>query len=169
MPFVDDNKGETYLCIYPVLGITQCGIPAGQSFVYNFTVEQFGTYWYHSHMSSQYADGVLGPIIIHAPEEAEARKLYDEDQVVLIQDWYHDLSSVNLETYLASDNENTEPIPDNGLINGMAWYVLLWANLPVWNKRVTDRLSGLTALCMGQTPIVNVMIIARTMCSILKP
>lgn len=28
-------------------GITQCPIPAGSSFLYNFTVEnQFGTYWY---------------------------------------------------------------------------------------------------------------------------
>ena len=30
-------------------GITQCPIPAGQSFLYNFSVQnQFGTYWYHS-------------------------------------------------------------------------------------------------------------------------
>lgn len=77
-------------------------------------------------MSTQYADGVLGPLVIHAPEEAETRKLYDRDQVVLIQDWYHDFSTVNLQKYLAPDNENTEPIPDNGLINGVAWLVLLW-------------------------------------------
>ncbi|SPQ18182.1 018d7d51-946b-47ca-b38e-41bb42f0dc64 [Thermothielavioides terrestris] len=103
-------------------GITQCGIPPGQSLVYNFTLEQFGTYWYHSHYSTQYLDGILGPLIIHAPAEADARKLYDNDRVVLIQDWYHDVSQVNLETYLAPDNENTEPIPDNGLINGIGYF-----------------------------------------------
>jgi FtsP/CotA-like multicopper oxidase with cupredoxin domain len=36
-------------------GITQCPIPPGRSFLYNFTVEnQYGTFWYHSHTSTQY-------------------------------------------------------------------------------------------------------------------
>jgi FtsP/CotA-like multicopper oxidase with cupredoxin domain len=36
-------------------GITQCPIPPGKSFLYNFTVEnQYGTFWYHSHASTQY-------------------------------------------------------------------------------------------------------------------
>lgn len=152
-----------------ILGITQCGIPAGKSFTYNFTVEQFGTYWYHSHMSSQYADGVLGPLIIHAPEEAEARKLYDKDQIVLIQDWYHDLSTVNLQTYLASDNENTEPIPDNGLINGVAWYVIFLAFGTLWGSyNALLTLSGLIAPCTTQTRALHATITARTACSILK-
>ena len=29
-----------------VVGVSQCGIPPGASFTYNFTVEQSGTYWY---------------------------------------------------------------------------------------------------------------------------
>ncbi len=99
--------------------MTQCGIPPGQSLLYNFTIEgQFGTYWYHSHVATQYLDGIIGPLVVHAPEEAEARKLYDRDQVVLLQDWYHDFSTVNLGNYLVPNNENSEPIPDNGLING---------------------------------------------------
>ncbi len=103
----------------PLQGVTQCGIPAGQSFVYNFTIDnQFGTYWYHSHYSTQYLDGIIGPLIIHAPEEADVRKLYDHEQILLIQDWYHDFSTVNLDNYLVPDNENSEPVPDNGLING---------------------------------------------------
>ena len=100
-------------------GVTQCGIPPGQSLVYNFTLDnQFGTYWYHSHYTTQRLDGVLGPLVIHAPEEADARELYDRDQVFLIQDWYHDPSRVNLGKYVVPGNENSEPIPDNGLING---------------------------------------------------
>lgn len=102
-------------------GITQCGIPPGQSLLYNFTIDnQFGTYWYHSHYSTQYLDGIIGPLIIHAPEEAETRNLYDQDQIVMVQDWYHDFSTVNLANYLVPDNENSEPLPDNGLINGRA-------------------------------------------------
>lgn len=42
-----------------VPGISQCPIPAGKSFQYKFTVaNQFGTYWYHSHMGNTMADGL---------------------------------------------------------------------------------------------------------------
>jgi len=59
------------------VGVSQCGIPPGSSFTYNFTVEQPGTYWYvkvlflyriviytfcryHSHERGQYPDGLRG-------------------------------------------------------------------------------------------------------------
>jgi FtsP/CotA-like multicopper oxidase with cupredoxin domain len=105
-------------------GITQCPIPAGSSFLYNFTVEnQFGTYWYHSHYVTQYMDGIVGPLVVHAPEEVQMqRELYDFDQVVLISDWYHDLTSGLLVGYLASGTENVEPVPDNGLIQGENYF-----------------------------------------------
>jgi len=100
-------------------GITQCAIPPNRTFTYNFTVEnQYGTYWYHSHYGTQYSDGLVGPLIIHAPEEKTAQQEYDVDQVVLLSDWYHDLSAALLPAYLAPDNENNEPVPDNGLIQG---------------------------------------------------
>lgn len=105
------------------MGITQCPIPPGRNFVYNFTVQnQFGTYWYHSHVQTQYMDGLFGPLIIHAPEEAQDRQLYDSDQVVLLTDYYHNLSATYIPDYLASGNENVEPVPDNGLINGMNFF-----------------------------------------------
>ncbi|OBT60652.1 hypothetical protein VE03_09932 [Pseudogymnoascus sp. 23342-1-I1] len=100
-------------------GITQCPIPPGRSFVYDFLIDgQYGTYWYHAHFSTQYTDGMVGPLIIHAPEEAKAREEYDHDEVIMLQDWYHDLSKDLLPAYLASGNENKEPTPDNGLIQG---------------------------------------------------
>ena len=34
---------------------------------YRFRADQYGTSWYHSHYSSQYAGGILGPMIIHGP------------------------------------------------------------------------------------------------------
>jgi len=99
--------------------ITQCPILPGKSFLYNFTVEnQFGTYWYHSHYGVQYTDGLVGPLIVHSPEESKIQESYDYDQVILLQDWYHDASSDLLPGYLASGNENAEPIPDSGLIQG---------------------------------------------------
>lgn len=42
----------------------------GSSFVYNFQADLYGTSWYHSHYSGQYAGGLLGPMIIHGPSNA---------------------------------------------------------------------------------------------------
>lgn len=46
-----------------VNGVTQCAIPPGGSFTYVFNATQYGSTWYHSHYSSQYADGVQGPMV----------------------------------------------------------------------------------------------------------
>ena len=34
---------------------------------YRFKADLYGTSWYHSHYSAQYAGGLLGPMIIHGP------------------------------------------------------------------------------------------------------
>lgn len=44
-----------------VNGVTQCPIAPGDYFVYNFTLQQYGSSWYHSHYSVQYADGQRDP------------------------------------------------------------------------------------------------------------
>jgi hypothetical protein len=47
-----------------VQGVTQCAIPPGESFDYEFDlIDQRGTFWYHSHVSVQYTDGLFGPIV----------------------------------------------------------------------------------------------------------
>jgi hypothetical protein len=46
-----------------VNGITQCPIAPSQSFVYRWKVTQYGSSWYHSHYSLQYADGLVGPLV----------------------------------------------------------------------------------------------------------
>ncbi|KAI1111347.1 L559a mutant of Melanocarpus Albomyces laccase [Nemania sp. NC0429] len=56
-------------------GITECPIPPGGSKTYTFRVTQYGTTWYHSHFSSQYANGVFGAIQINGPSSAN----YDID------------------------------------------------------------------------------------------
>lgn len=63
-------------------------------------------------------DGLFGPLIVHSPEEARFRELYDHDQVVILQDYYHNVSSTLIPGYLAPGNENNEPVPDNGLLQG---------------------------------------------------
>jgi multicopper oxidase len=46
-----------------VPGITQCPIAPGSQFVYRWRAMQYGSSWYHSHYSLQYADGLLGPLV----------------------------------------------------------------------------------------------------------
>ncbi|KAI9807258.1 MAG: hypothetical protein M1833_000001 [Piccolia ochrophora] len=67
-----------------VNGITQCPIAPGDSFTYRWNTTQYGSSWYHSHYSVQYADGMQGPITIHGPSSAA----YDEPKLpLLMTDW----------------------------------------------------------------------------------
>lgn len=71
-----------------VPSVSQCPIVPGQSFTYRFRAELYGTSWYHSHYSAQYASGLNGPIVIYGPRETLD---YDIDiGPVLLSDWYHE-------------------------------------------------------------------------------
>lgn len=102
------------------VGVTNCPIVPGQSFTYRFNVTgQSGTYWYHSHVSMQASDGLVGPFVIHSRREQELQqKVYKQDRVVLLSDHYYDPSSELLRDYLAPGSENDEPVPPSALING---------------------------------------------------
>ncbi|MDF2179878.1 copper resistance system multicopper oxidase [Aliiglaciecola sp. CAU 1673] len=68
-----------------VPGISFAGIAPGQTFTYQFKVQQNGTYWYHSHTGFQEMTGMYGAIII-LPGQAESAKA-DRDFVVQLSDW----------------------------------------------------------------------------------
>ena len=48
-----------------VPSVQQCPIAPGSTFTYSFKAGLYGTSWYHSHYSGQYADGLSGPLIIY--------------------------------------------------------------------------------------------------------
>jgi len=99
-------------------GITNCPIPPGSSFRYEFTANGLrGTYWYHAHFTTQRVDGLFGPLVVHSPKEKIGVE-YASDRVVMVQDYYHDLSAALLPQYLAPNNENAEPVPNGALVNG---------------------------------------------------
>ncbi|GMG39699.1 unnamed protein product [Ambrosiozyma monospora] len=99
------------------VGVTQCPIPPGQSFTYNFTVNQVGTYWYHSHSGSQYSDGLRGMLIVH-DEEVESNYEWDHEIPLTLSDWYHAPSSELVKMQLTRYNPTgAEPIPQNSLFN----------------------------------------------------
>lgn len=68
-----------------VPGMSFDGIKPGETFVYEFDVQQSGTYWYHSHSGFQEQTGLMGAIVIE-PKDPDP-VAYDRDMVVLLSDW----------------------------------------------------------------------------------
>ncbi|KAI0751805.1 laccase 1 [Daedaleopsis nitida] len=74
------------------VSVNQCPISPGHSFLYDFRVpDQAGTFWYHSHLATQYCDGLRGPMVVYDPNDPHASR-YDidnDDTVITLADWYH--------------------------------------------------------------------------------
>jgi hypothetical protein len=68
-----------------VPGLVQAPIKPGGRFVYEFTLHQEGTFFYHSHMAMQEMMGMLGAFIMHPPVSYEPR--VDKDFVILLQEY----------------------------------------------------------------------------------
>nr|QZS37066.1 C004A protein [Hypoxylon sp. CO27-5] len=97
-----------------VPGVSQCPIAPGKSFTYRFRAELYGSSWYHSHYSAQYAGGLQGPIVVYGPRNAE----YDIDLgPIMVGDWWHkDYYAVVKE--VMAPGYNGQSSSDNNLING---------------------------------------------------
>lgn len=68
-----------------VPGLSFNGIKPGETFEYQFDINQSGTYWYHSHSGFQEPTGMYGAIIID-PKDPDPVS-YDRDYVVMLSDW----------------------------------------------------------------------------------
>lgn len=68
-----------------VPGLSFHGIRPRDAYDYQFTVNQNGTYWYHSHSGFQEQQGVYGALVIEAKEPEPFT--YDREHVVLLSDW----------------------------------------------------------------------------------
>ena len=68
-----------------VPGLTQPPIKAGESFIYEFTPPDAGTFWYHPHANSlqQIGRGLAGALIVEEREPVAV----DRDLVWVLQDW----------------------------------------------------------------------------------
>ncbi|KAF8586682.1 multicopper oxidase [Ramaria rubella] len=104
-------------------GVTQCPIAPENFYAYHLELgEQAGTYWYHSHLSTQYIDGLRGPLIIYDPEDPH-RHLYDIDDpttIITMTDWYQQYTEQLAADWIA--NITAEPVPDSNLMNGVGRY-----------------------------------------------
>ncbi|KAJ3563205.1 hypothetical protein NP233_g9089 [Leucocoprinus birnbaumii] len=109
------------------VGVTQCPIAPYHSFLCKFSVpDQAGTFWYHSHYSTQYCDGLCGVLIVrdlHYPHAS----LYDvdtDDTVITLTDWYH---LVLPEARM----QRPPPTVDATLINSHGWSYNNGTNSPL--------------------------------------
>jgi CopA family copper-resistance protein len=68
-----------------VPGISFRGIAPQETFEYRFTLQQSGTYWYHSHSGFQEMTGMYGAIIVE-PREGETFRA-EQDHVIQLSDW----------------------------------------------------------------------------------
>jgi manganese oxidase len=68
-----------------VPGLGQPPIAPGGRFVYEFTLHQEGTYFYHSHLAMQEMMGMIGAFIMH-PREAYT-PLADQDFALILQEY----------------------------------------------------------------------------------
>ncbi|KAJ6513666.1 yellow laccase [Mycena vitilis] len=95
--------------------VNQCPIAANHSFLYTFpTAQQAGTFWYHSHLSTQYCDGLRGAMVVYDPQDPN-KALYDIDDdttIITVADWYH----------LPAQDLGVVPTLISTLINGLGRY-----------------------------------------------
>jgi FtsP/CotA-like multicopper oxidase with cupredoxin domain len=102
-----------------VPGVNQDPILPGESFTYEFTPPDAGTYWYHSHQrgNEQLERGLYGSFVVQDPKP----KPYSQDIVWMIDDWLLDESG-----QLDPDFDSSDDIHHNGrwgtdiTVNGQA-------------------------------------------------
>lgn len=146
-----------------VPGLSFAGIKPGDTFEYQFDVNQSGTYWYHSHSGFQEQTGLYGAIVIE-PKEPEPFR-YDRDYVVMLSDW----SDTDPEAIYAKLKKMSDYYNYNERTVGDLWQDIknkgvgqTWSDRSMWNEmRMSDRdLSDVTGatytyLMNGVTPDDN--------------
>ncbi|KAF5348571.1 hypothetical protein D9756_009656 [Leucocoprinus leucothites] len=106
--------------------VNQCPIAPNTTFIYDFpTAGQTGNFWYHSHLSTQYCDGLRGAIVIYGklrPDDP-LKDLYDVDDegtVITLSEWYHILAPAGNDQFFTT---GIVPVQDSGLINGKGRFI----------------------------------------------
>ena len=102
-------------------GLTQRAIPPGETFKYEWTVRQSGTYMYHSHHDemTQMAMGMMGMLVFH-PRNPSSDYKVDRDFAIMLSEWRIDpgtstpnpneMNDFNVLTMNAKCYPGTEPL-----------------------------------------------------------
>ncbi len=104
-----------------VSGLTQRSIKNGETFKYEFTLRQHGTFMYHPHHDemTQMAMGMMGMIVVH-PRRPPPEYRVDRDFVILLSEWRitpgtsrpdpNEMTDFNVLTMNAKAFPGTEPL-----------------------------------------------------------
>jgi FtsP/CotA-like multicopper oxidase with cupredoxin domain len=102
-------------------GLNQKPILPGETFLYEFTLRQHGTYMYHSHYDemTQMALGLMGMFVIHPRRPSPAYRV-DRDFAIMLSEWFikpgtarpdpNKMSDFNLLTMNAKAFPGTAPL-----------------------------------------------------------
>lgn len=146
-----------------VPGLSFDGIPPHSTFIYEFRVQQAGTYWYHSHSRFQEQTGMYGAIVIEASDPEPFS--YDRDYVVMLSDWT-DEDPMKVFSNLKKDsdyyNYQRRTLADIRQDIRETGFAQTRRDRRMWNQmRMSDRdvsdVSGetYTFLINGLTPVAN--------------
>ncbi|THH20196.1 hypothetical protein EW146_g1116 [Bondarzewia mesenterica] len=133
-------------------GITQCGIPPGQSLTYKYAYIYLSVPTDDVNPTLQFHIGrifghdlvpltlyvcfgfikissIIGALIVHPDNSSSPSSTlpqWDEELVIQMADWYHDMSDVLLDQYFSPEGiqgtQGNEPVPDGGTLNGLGQY-----------------------------------------------
>ena len=144
-----------------VPGISFPGIRPGETFTYEFPIQQAGTYWFHSHSGFQEPDGAYGAIIIE-PEGREPFR-YNRDYVIQLTDKHAhsgDRIMRNLKMMPDYYNRKQQTVGEffsdaskNGLMHTIRDR-MAWGDMRMMKADVED-LQGFTGLINGKGPGQN--------------
>lgn len=147
-----------------VPGISFDGIAPGETFTYNFTANQSGTYWYHGHSALQEQEGVFAPIIIE-PADPDPFE-YDREHVIILADWLNESpykALANLKKRSNYYNYNRRTVFDlwrdwrnaeGGEKTDVIQERLAWGRMRMDPTDIVD-ITGYTFLVNGETPEDN--------------
>ncbi len=125
-----------------VSGLTQPAIKPGETFVYEFTLQQHGTHMYHPHADEmvQMALGMMGMFIIH-PKEPLTPAI-DRDYAILLHNWavhpgtYRPDPSVMTEFDLWTMNSKVFPAIESMVAQTGERVRIRVGNLSMWNHPI---------------------------------
>lgn len=143
-----------------VPGLSFAGIKPGQTFRYQFDVNQSGTYWYHSHSGFQEQKGMYGAIVIEPREPRPYR--YDREHIVVLSDWSDEdpldvYANLKKMPHIYNIDERTlndlvKDVKGNGLSQTLQQRAM-WNNMRMSDTDLSD-VTGrtYTFLMNGETP-----------------
>lgn len=143
-----------------VPSLSFAGIKPGQTFRYEFDVNQNGTYWYHSHSGFQEQQGMYGALIVDPKEPAPYH--CDREHVVVLSDWSDEdpldvYANLKKSPHIYNIDERTlNDLAQDMRVKGVSKALrqrAMWNNMRMSDRDLSDVTGRIfTFLMNGETP-----------------